>query len=325
MFKDDNEHEMIYCSVDGPIRQSLESRNIPFLPLNGFTLSEVKRAVGEYKPDIIHAHDVHASLYAALAGKGCRIIDQIHGNDIGMRKPNRKSILFRYASSKAEKIIWVYESARDDYAFSGKDAVRKKSLILNNVVDAKDLVLKADAADEQLHPTIVFLGRINDIKDPLRAIRIIAKVIKSKTDATAVLIGTGELSDECAALIDTLGMADKIKLAGFMENPYGMLRNGKIFLMTSRFEGIPMAAMEAMSFGLPVVTTPADGMKHLVTDGQNGFISDDDDVLVEDIIKLCQDDSLYSALSRKSLERFKELNDLASYRKTLTDIYDGKR
>ena len=323
MFRDDAEYDMVYCSPDGPISLSLEARGVPFLPLDTFTLSEVKRAVCEFKPDVIHAHDVHAGLYAALAGGGYRIIDHIHGNDIGMRKVNKKSLSFRYAASKADKIIWVFESALDDYVFSHNKQIRAKSLILKNVLDGDALLKKAETASETLHPTIVFLGRINDIKDPIRAIRIMAEVIGRIPEATAILIGSGELFDDCSSLIESLGLSERIILAGFMENPYGILRNGKVFLMTSKFEGIPMAAMEAMAFGLPVVTTPADGMKFLVTDGQNGFVSDDDTVLSNDIVKLCQDNTMYDTVSKAALERFRELNDQESCRRILKDIYDG--
>ncbi len=323
MFSDDKEHEMVYCSVDGPIRQSLESRGIPFLPLSSFNLSEVRQAISKFDPDIIHAHDVHASLYAALSGKHRRIIDQIHGNDIGMRKTNAKSLSFRYAASKAEKIIWVYETALDDYVFSDNKKLREKSLIMKNVVDRDELYRKADSARTDECPTVVFLGRINDIKDPLRAIRIIAKVIDHLPNVTANLIGSGDLAGECESLINSLGMTDKIKLLGFMDNPYGVLSKGKVFLMTSRFEGIPMAAIEAMAFGLPIVSTPVDGMKLLVTEGKNGFVNNDDSVLVDDIVRLCEDSDLYSAMSKASLERFSELNNLDAYRRTLLEIYDG--
>jgi glycosyltransferase involved in cell wall biosynthesis len=50
-------------------------------------------------------------------------------------------------------------------------------------------------------------------------------------------------------------------------------------LMTSRFEGTPMTVLEAMALGVPVVSTPVDGVADLIKDGVNGFLSDSDDML----------------------------------------------
>ena len=62
----DSDHEMIYCSPDGQIRESLEQRGISFEPIKSLTASELKKAIDRVKPDIIHTHDMRAS-YARIS------------------------------------------------------------------------------------------------------------------------------------------------------------------------------------------------------------------------------------------------------------------
>ena len=69
MFENDNALTMAYCSRDGQIRSSLEEKNIKFYPINDLNVAEVKRVINEYKPNIIHAHDMRASVIAAIAAK----------------------------------------------------------------------------------------------------------------------------------------------------------------------------------------------------------------------------------------------------------------
>ena len=65
MMKDEPDVEMRYCSPDGQIREALAEREITFAPISELSVSEVKRAIKETKPDIIHAHDMRASFVAA--------------------------------------------------------------------------------------------------------------------------------------------------------------------------------------------------------------------------------------------------------------------
>ena len=63
MFK--NEIEMAYCSPNGPIENTLKDKQITFLPLSKLSKSEIQKIINTYKPDVIHAHDVKASIVAS--------------------------------------------------------------------------------------------------------------------------------------------------------------------------------------------------------------------------------------------------------------------
>lgn len=92
MLKD--EIEFVYCSRDGQIREALQERNIKFCPIKKLSVSEVKRVIKEEKPDLIHAHDMRASFYAALVCGRIPLISHIHNNNFDSRGLSVKSILY---------------------------------------------------------------------------------------------------------------------------------------------------------------------------------------------------------------------------------------
>ena len=93
-------------------------------------------------------------------------------------------------------------------------------------------------------------------------------------------------------------------------------------LMTSRWEGTPMCALEAMALGVPIVSTPVDGLKELIEEGENGFLSNDDDLLADRIYSLIMDNDLQKRFSAKEQEKFSVLNSLVDYKNTLKICYE---
>lgn len=90
--------------------------------------------------------------------------------------------------------------------------------------------------------------------------------------------------DELKEYINNNNLNNNVFLLGFQTNPYVYIKNSKIMLLTSIYEGTPMCALEALCLGKPIVSTPTDGMKDLIKQGFNGFLSDKDDELINNII-----------------------------------------
>ena len=120
MFKGENGFEMAYCSRDGQIKEALKERDISFYPIKEMSVSEVKRVVKQYNPDIIHAHDITASVLAILvaSGRTCKVISHIHVNNLNMAHINKKTLLYGMISPRFSHIFWVSRSCYDSYVFS---------------------------------------------------------------------------------------------------------------------------------------------------------------------------------------------------------------
>ncbi|MDY2557162.1 MAG: glycosyltransferase, partial [Candidatus Faecousia sp.] len=105
------EIDMVYASPEGPIREALEARNVTYFPIASVTPGEIRRAIRQVGPDLVHAHDMKASVAAAAACGKTPLISHIHNNGFDSRKISPKTVLFQLASGKIRHIFWVSPSA----------------------------------------------------------------------------------------------------------------------------------------------------------------------------------------------------------------------
>ena len=113
-----------------------------------------------------------------------------------------------------------------------------------------------------------------------------------------------------------------INLFGYITNPYKILNSSKILVMTSRYEGTPMVALEAMALGKPIISTPTDGLKDIVKQKNNGFLSNCDNELENEIIDLLKDNNKLKEYSENSLIQFKKISDINKYIFEIKKIYE---
>ena len=99
------------------------------------------------------------------------------------------------------------------------------------------------------------IGRLNKQKMQFELIKAFSKVSRKYSDAKLVILGRGEEENTLKELICKLGLEKNVFLLGFEKNPYKYLAKSYCFLMTSYFEGMPNTMLEAMSVGLPVIST----------------------------------------------------------------------
>ena len=320
MFSGEGNIEMAYCSPDGKIRESLEEKGILFVPINKLSGKELKRVIKNYRPDIIHAHDMRASFVVSRCAKKIPFISHIHNNAFDSRAISLKSIAYLLAGLKAKHIFWVSDSSFKGYKFHG--FFKKKSSILYNMINGNALYQKMQEDNNTYRYDVTYLGRLTYPKNPQRLIEVLAKVIQKKPDIKVAIVGTGELEEETKNLTKELKIENNIDFLGFLSNPYKILYNSKVMLMTSRWEGTPMCALEAMALGVPIVRTPVDGLKELIEEGENGFLSNDDDLLADRIYSLLMDNDLQKRFSAKEQEKFSILNSLVDYKNALKICYE---
>ena len=312
--------EAAYCSRDGDIRNTLAEKNIKFFPLAKFCREEIFRVISEYKPDIIHAHDMLASVKAAaIAPKDVKIISHIHNSDFRSRRISAKSVAYLALSPRFSNIIWVSNSCF--YGFAFHKPLTGKSHILYNVIDRDKIIEKINTDANDYSYDFSYIGRLADPKNPLRFVRIAKLVSEKKPYARAAIVGTGELEAEVRDEISKLGLENNIDMLGFMSNPLKVMSCSKVLAMTSDREGMPMAALEATALGVPIISTPTDGLCDLITQGENGFLESDEGAFAERLIAVISDDSLHKKMSRNVLKKFTEINDRKKYKDVLNEIY----
>lgn len=319
MFAEDKTIEHIYCSVDGQVREVVSEKGIEFFALKDFSLKEVNRAINEVNPDIIHAHDMHASFKAALCLKNKKLICHIHNNSFDSRKASIKTILFKYAANKASHIFWVSDSSYENFFY--KEKYIQKSSVLYNILDISKIYEKMELDNNEYDYDIVYLGRLSEPKNPQRLLRVLEQIIALRPSTKLAVVGTGELETEVKAKAETMNFNNNLHFLGFQSNPYKILSDAKLMILTSLWEGTPMCSLEAMSLGVPIVSTPTDGLCKVIVNNVTGFLSDNDNEIVKSCCRLLDDEELQKEMAIKSKERARSLMNIDEYRTKIKDAY----
>lgn len=312
--------EMAYCSPDGKIGQILKEKGIAYYSIKRLSKKEIKRVIKDFNPDVIHAHDMKAGFYSAISQKKARIISHIHNSDFSARKLSVKSILFQYATRRIEKIIWVSDSCYETYYYSRR--VKNKSLILRNVINKEELLEKAKTDLRNYDYDVVYVGRLAEPKNPLRLIEILKDIAKANRDIKVGIIGSGSLEEITKRKVEEYGLSENIEFLGYLSNPYKILSSSKVMLMTSDREGLPMVALEAMALGVPIVSTPTDGMNEIVIDGYNGYLCDENERFISVALNIINNNALREEISSNVQKQFSVVNDIERYYLKVKNIYE---
>ena len=230
--------------------------------------------------DVIHGHSSKGGAIARIAaiGTGASVVYTPHGlvtMDPGL---GRAGIMFygaceRVLSWASGAIIAVAESERQSIAQIG---ISKRIVhVIHNCIDPPQFLSREEArARLHLHPraTIVgFVGRMSRIKDPLLLISAFDHLHSVHPEVMLAMIGEGELLDEVRAEVDRRGLKEHVHLLG--AHPAAeLMRAFDILALPSRSEAMSYVLLEALSAGLPVVTTLVSSAEPLVQDDVNGYV-----------------------------------------------------
>lgn len=160
-------------------------------------------------------------------------------------------------------------------------------------------------------------------KNPERLIELIELIKQNKTSIKLAIVGDGEKKEEIINLIKEKKLSKNIKIFGFQDNPYPILNNSQLLILTSRWEGTPMVALEAQALGKPIISTPVDGMKKIIKNDYNGYLSENNVDLVNHVISYL-DEKTYLNLSKNVKENFRKINNEKEYYKKISNLYINK-
>lgn len=310
MIKD--KYECLYVGVEGPIQKTLENKKITARFVKKLNYRNVNKIVKEFKPDIIHANDIKASIVASLFHDECKIVSQIHVNDKkSMNKLSIKSILFNYFSVDISKFIWVSAASLENYKF--KQHIQNRSIVLRNIIDINHKLNNSVSNSD-----VIYVGRLSEQKNPMRLVDIIKLVQNKMPNIKMFVLGDGNLKEQIAVYIEKNNLQNNITLLGYVDDPISYMAKSKLMLMTSTTEGTPMCALEAMSVGIPVATTNTD-LAEIISD-KNGFVFTTNEEAAQIII-----DYLSNSKSKKEncLEFSKAYNNKSNYINALQNVYDN--
>jgi glycosyltransferase involved in cell wall biosynthesis len=121
---------------------------------------------------------------------------------------------------------------------------------------------------------VAFVGRLAPIKQVDLLLRALAVVKREIPGVRAVIVGDGPLRRELETLAETLGLGDAVEFAGQRADVPSILEKSRVFVLTSKTEGLSLALMEAMTAGIPAVVSDVGDLRDLVRHEENGFLVD---------------------------------------------------
>lgn len=199
------------------------------------------------------------------------------------------------------------------------DTFKNKNIkILYNPAVAKDT---NKIAHEKLN--VLFMGRFGKRKGVYDIIEA-AKYIQNN-DVVINLYGDGDI-EEFQKLINDNNVQEKVKIKGWIsgDKKDEAFRTADIYILPSYNEGLPMSVLEALSYGLPVISTPVGGTPETIEEGANGFLIPPGDAkaLAEKINLIANDKNLRAKMGQESYRIAKEKFDIHVIVKQLREIYD---
>lgn len=193
-------------------------------------------------------------------------------------------------------------------------APRARTFILRNAIPIPDRQARWDDEKVQLLYLGVLIQR-KGIHDLLHAISILQKNgVAQQRALKLVVAGTGEQEHELKQLCTSLGLDEIVTFTGWIEGVQKktLLESSQCLILPSYYEGLPLAVLEAISYGLPVITTNVGSVSDAILDGENGFLvpTGSPQRLAEAIEQVTADTTAWERMSKRArqiaLERFNE-------------------
>ena len=259
-------------SAEGGRTLNLAVSNAPG-PGDLAAVMKLRRLVQEARPDVIHAHSSKAGALArALAFLGIRqpVFYTPHAYYGLSGKGGMKAVVFNAVEAVLGRIGTTINLSEGEQAFARstlKISQPKLRLIANPVDCARfqpaDELRRQEIraalgvpADAKLLGSV---GRLAFQKDPLTLYRAFAKAAQSRPELWLYHLGDGELSAECGALAEQLGIRSRIIRQTYLSEPLSFYQALDGMILTSRYEGLSFAVLEALACDLPVILSQVPG------------------------------------------------------------------
>lgn len=221
--------------------------------------------VRAHRINVIHAHLPVAHQLAAIVGRATRtpVLATIHAMHVGMRDLEAHRLAETH-------LCTVSEAARMHALAVGAAAERVH--VIRNAIDATRFCPTVDRHNAATPLTVGYVARLSPEKHPLMFVAIAARVLAARPDARFIVAGDGPLRKTMVNAVRECGIAHRVDFRGVVSAMPELYRELDVMALTSWHEGTPLAILEAMASGVPVVATAVGGVPELVLHGLTGFL-----------------------------------------------------
>ncbi|MGC8588338.1 MAG: glycosyltransferase [Hydrogenobaculum sp.] len=327
-------HDTFFVINKNIVEENIDFEVYPLHKENTFLNGEIPYAIRlsniikEKKPDIVMSFMKAQTIILSLAKiinpvKTTTYIGNIQHNDAYYAYGKDIYLPYRYL------IKFLYEKL--DYLVAPSYAIKKdlqqtffiredKFKIIPNCTNFEKLdVLAKEQCN--LKADFINIGKLAEQKGQIYLIEAFKKVKDKIKDSKLVIIGEGDLRSLLEKKIKELGLENDVILTGYQTNPYKYLKNSKIFVLSSIFEGFGNVIIEAMHFGLPVISYECPGGPKEILKNEFGVLvpPKDVDALANAMIEMLENQEKQKHYSNMSKKRALDY-DCKNYAKTLISL-----
>jgi glycosyltransferase involved in cell wall biosynthesis len=236
------------------------------------------RFLRRWRPHVLHAHMVHANLLARLSRLVAPVpvlISTLHNENEGRRW---RYVAYRLTDALTDVTTTVSRAAVAAATRRGAAPAGSIILVPNGLSTAPyrpdDSIRERTRSSLGVqHFTWLAVGRLVDAKGYPDMIAAFVLARRAHPSATLLISGTGPLEPDVRRLIGDARLEDAVRLLGMRSDVPALMQAADGFVMTSRWEGLPMVLLEAGASGLPIVATDVGGSRDAVVDGVSGYLT----------------------------------------------------
>ncbi len=291
---------------------------------------EIKKAIKDFKPDIVHTHAAKAGTLGRLAAHRLKvpvIVHTFHGHVFhsyfGKTKTRLYKNIERYLAKKTSKIVAISDIQKHELSMIHKIAAPEKFEVINLGFDLERFRVNQEALRQQFRNTyslddheiaVSIIGRLVPIKNHKLFIEALVN-IKQKNDipVRAFIVGDGEMRSELEAFCRLMNIdftsdptqKSSICFTSWIKDTERVYAGSDIIALSSLNEGTPVTLIEAQAASKPIVSVDVGGIKDIVLENKTALLSESQNVdgLYQNLLSLLNNEDLRKTMSREG-EKF---------------------
>lgn len=302
---------------DGIIKDIAKSRGLNCITINHLvreisirkdilSFLEIKKILAKINPDIVHAHSSKAGILGRLAAKSLKIpaVFTAHGWAFSEGVPNKTRKFYiaieRFMTNFSNRIITVSDYDKK-LALKNKIGCEKLLTTIHNGMPA---IERNATKIINKNVKLIMVARFEEPKNQRAVIESLSSI--KHLNWSAEFVGDGPLLTQNKQLASSLNLSDRIFFSGARSDIPDRLNSADIFILISKWEGLPLTILEAMRSSLPVIASCVGGIPEAVDQGKTGYLIDRDDShgLTNALARLIESSNLRSAMGVAGKNKF---------------------
>jgi glycosyltransferase involved in cell wall biosynthesis len=278
--------QVISLNDRGPLTEPLEAADIPVTAIGAGRVRSPRglwratvglaRCLKEQQPEVLQTFLFHANIAGRLAAKRAGIPVVVSGIRVAEKRGRWRLALDRRTDHLVGRHVCVSRSVAD-FSISESGLPESKVVVIPNGVDVERFATAEPADLSQFDipkeaTTILSVGRLDEQKNPLGLLNSFASIAEEHPETHLLFVGHGPDEAALRASIAESNLQLRVHLAGWQADVPGLMKACDLFVLASKWEGMPNVLLEAGAAGIPSVSTRVEGAEEIITSGESGVL-----------------------------------------------------